>query len=59
LTRTNNSIYSTINENRTASRFSYLSLVISDVGPVVAGIDAALVDHDGVEVELELTKLLN
>jgi len=33
--------------------------VISDVGPVVAGIDAALVDHDGVEVELELTKLLN
>ena len=30
-----------------------LSLVISDVGPVVAVIDAALVHHDGVKTVLE------
>ena len=37
---------------------SYISLVISDVGPVVPGVDAAFVDHDCVEAVLQLTQLL-
>ena len=35
-----------------------LSLVISDVGPVVAVIDAALVHHDGVKTVLEPAQVL-
>ena len=38
-----------------AKRAAHVSLVIPDVGPVVSRVDAALVDHDGVEAVLQLT----
>ena len=42
-----------------ANRCIYLSLVIPDVCPVVAGIDAALVNHDCVKTKLKTSQLLD